>query len=102
MCRFIFRSVLIFRDSNSESNGGIKEALPPDVAKVEGLQSQGAKRAAEIYCKPLATPDMESSGFPALSWRSSAEPEEQKRWPAIGPILTFTIVLFLTKCSDAV
>ena len=38
----------------------------PNVAKVGGIQSQGAKGAAVvIYCNPLATPDLESSGFPA-------------------------------------
>ncbi len=39
--------------------------MNPNVAKVGGLHSQGAKGAAVVgYCKPLATPDMESSGFP--------------------------------------
>jgi hypothetical protein len=37
----------------------------PNVAKAGGLQRQGAKGAAVVvYCKPLATPDMKSSGFP--------------------------------------
>jgi hypothetical protein len=37
----------------------------PNVAKAGGLQSQGDKGAAVVvYCKPLATPDMKSSGFP--------------------------------------
>jgi hypothetical protein len=37
----------------------------PIVAKVGGLQSQDAEGAAVVcYCKPLATPDLESSGFP--------------------------------------
>jgi hypothetical protein len=37
----------------------------PDVAKAGGHQRQGAKGAAVVvYCKPLATPDLESSGFP--------------------------------------
>ena len=37
----------------------------PIVAKVGGLHSQGGKGAAVVgYRKPLATPDMESSGFP--------------------------------------
>jgi hypothetical protein len=40
--------------------------INPNVAKAGGLQSQGAKGAAVVvYCKPLATPDMKSSGFPA-------------------------------------
>jgi len=39
--------------------------LNPSVAKVGGLQSQGAKdEAVIIYCDPLATPDLELSGFP--------------------------------------
>jgi len=38
----------------------------PSAAKARGLQSQGAKGAAVVgYCKSLATPDLESSGFPA-------------------------------------
>ena len=33
--------------------------------KVGGLHSQGAKGAAVVvYCKPLATLDLEPSGFP--------------------------------------
>ena len=37
----------------------------PHVAKAGGLQSQGAKGAVVVgYRKPLATPDLESSGFP--------------------------------------
>jgi hypothetical protein len=40
----------------------------------------------------LATPDLESSGFP----------EGEKRWPEIGPILKFTIGLFLAKRFNAV
>jgi len=36
----------------------------PNVAKVGGLQSQGARgEAVVIYCEPLATPDLEPSGF---------------------------------------
>ncbi len=39
--------------------------IQPNGAKDGGLQSQGGKGAAVvIYCKPLATPDLESSGFP--------------------------------------
>jgi hypothetical protein len=39
--------------------------LNPNVAKAGGLQSQGAKGDAVVgYCKPLATPDLEPSGFP--------------------------------------
>jgi len=42
----------------------IKE-VNPSVAKVGGLQSQGAKgKAVVCYCEPLATPDLKSSGFP--------------------------------------
>jgi hypothetical protein len=38
--------------------------ITPNVAKAGGLQSQGAKGAAVVvYCKPLATPDMKSSGI---------------------------------------
>jgi len=37
----------------------------PNVAKVGGLRSQGARgEAVVIYCEPLATPDPEPSGFP--------------------------------------
>ena len=37
----------------------------PSVAKVGGLQNQGAKGEAVVgYCDPLATPDLEPSGFP--------------------------------------
>jgi hypothetical protein len=36
----------------------------PNSANAGGLQSQGAKgEAVVVYCDPLATPDMESSGF---------------------------------------
>jgi len=38
----------------------------PNVAKAGAIQSQGAKGAAVvIYCNPLATPDLDCSGFPA-------------------------------------
>jgi putative N6-adenine-specific DNA methylase len=38
----------------------------PNVAKAGAIQSQGAKGAAVvIYCNPLATPDLDGSGFPA-------------------------------------
>jgi hypothetical protein len=61
-------------------------SINPNVAKVGGLQSQGAKGAAVVvYCKPLATRDLKSSGFPA----------GEKRWPKIDPILKFTVGLFL-------
>lgn len=36
----------------------------PNVAIVGGLQSQGGKGEVVVcYCEPLATPDLESSGF---------------------------------------
>ena len=39
----------------------------PNVAKAGGLQSRGAEgEAVETYCEPLATKDLDSSGFPAL------------------------------------
>jgi hypothetical protein len=39
--------------------------INPIAAKAGGIQSQGAKGAAvAIYCNPLATPDLDSSGFP--------------------------------------
>jgi len=42
-----------------------KSGFYPIVAKVGGLQSQGAKgEAVVIYCEPIATPDLEFSGFP--------------------------------------
>ena len=38
----------------------------PNVAKAGGLQSRGAEgEAVETYCEPLATKDLDSSGFPA-------------------------------------
>jgi hypothetical protein len=37
----------------------------PNVAKAGGSQSQDAKgEAVALYCDPLATPDLASSGFP--------------------------------------
>jgi hypothetical protein len=43
----------------------VSEKGYPDVAKALGLQSQGAKGEAVIsYREPLATQDLESSGFP--------------------------------------
>ena len=37
----------------------------PNVAKVGGLQSQGARGEAVVaYCDPLVTKDLKSSGFP--------------------------------------
>jgi hypothetical protein len=69
--------------------------ITPNVAKVGGPQSQGVKGAAVVgYCKPLATPLLTPSGFPALSWRSSAEPEGYKRWRKTEPILEWTAGLF--------
>ncbi len=42
--------------------------LHPIVAKVGGLQSQGVDgEAVVIYREPLATPDLESSGFPVAA-----------------------------------
>jgi len=39
----------------------------PSVAKARGSQNQGAKGAAvALYCNPLATLDLVSSGFPAM------------------------------------
>jgi hypothetical protein len=71
------------KEKTSAESGG---ELNPNVAKVGGLQSQGAKGAAVVvYCKPLATRDLKSSGFPA----------GEKRWPKIDPILKFTVGLFL-------
>jgi hypothetical protein len=40
--------------------------IDPNVAKAGAIQSQDAKGAAVvIYCNPLATPDLDGSGFPA-------------------------------------
>jgi hypothetical protein len=37
----------------------------PNVAKAGGSQNQNAKgEAVALYCDPLATPDLASSGFP--------------------------------------
>ena len=60
---------------NKHSNLGMMHSfmcmLSPSVAKVGGLQSQGARgEAVVIYCEPLATPDLESSDFPCLLGRS--------------------------------
>jgi hypothetical protein len=42
------------------------DSINPNVAKAGAIQSQGAKGAAVvIYCNPLATPDLDCSGFPA-------------------------------------
>ncbi|BBO78129.1 hypothetical protein DSCW_55460 [Desulfosarcina widdelii] len=39
--------------------------LDPNVVKAGAIQSQGVKGAAVvIYCNPLATPDLDCSGFP--------------------------------------
>jgi hypothetical protein len=73
------------KEKTSAESGG---ELNPNVAKVGGLQSQGAKGAAVPPwrdCKPLATRDLKSSGFPA----------GEKRWHKIDPILKFTVGLFL-------
>jgi hypothetical protein len=41
------------------------ERINPNVAKAGGSQSQDAKgEAVALYCDPLATPDLASSGFP--------------------------------------
>jgi hypothetical protein len=42
-----------------------KDGVFPNVAKAGGSQSQDAKgEAVALYCDPLATPDLASSGFP--------------------------------------
>jgi hypothetical protein len=42
-----------------------KRKVYPNVAKAGAIQSQGAKGdAVVIYCNPLATPDLDCSGFP--------------------------------------
>jgi hypothetical protein len=57
----------------------------PSVAKVGGLQSQGAEGEAIVgYCDPSATPDLESSGFP----------EGGKRWSKTEPILEYSVGSF--------
>jgi len=42
------------------------QAYPnPNVARIGGLQSQGAEGEAVVdYCDPSTTPDLELSGFP--------------------------------------
>ena len=43
----------------------LPDNLTPYVAKAGGSQSQDAKgEAVTLYCDPLATPDLASSGFP--------------------------------------
>jgi len=43
-----------------------KTKIDPNVAKAGAIQRQGAKGAAVVIdCKPLATPDLDGSGFPA-------------------------------------
>ena len=45
--------------------GHYYQPVYPNVAKVGGLQNQGDKGEAVLgYRDPLATPDLESSGFP--------------------------------------
>ena len=40
--------------------------MNPNVAKVRGLQSQGAEGEAVVaYCNPWTTQDLKFSGFPA-------------------------------------
>ena len=54
--RFILRVVVYFVK---------RKRINPNVAKAGGIQSQGAKgEAVALYCDPLATLDLESSGFP--------------------------------------
>ena len=44
---------------------GSQRTDDPNVAKAGAIQSQGAKGAAVVYyCNPLATPDLDCSGFP--------------------------------------
>ena len=63
----------------------------PNVAKVGGLQIQGAKGEAIVnYCEPFGTPDLKFSGFP----------EGEKRWPKIDPILKCTLCSFLKTCMN--
>ncbi len=63
----------------------LKGIFYPIVAKIGGRKSQGAEGdAVVIYCEPLATRDLESSGFPA----------GEKRWPETDPILKGTRVNF--------
>jgi len=43
----------------------ILNSVNTNVAKAGAIQSQDAKGAAVvIYCNPLATPDLDCSGFP--------------------------------------
>jgi hypothetical protein len=49
---------------NSQENFSISTTIP-NVAKVGGLQSQGAKVEIVVgYIDPLTTQDLKSSGFP--------------------------------------
>ena len=47
------------------NNNHRRMTIYPNVAKAGAIQSQGAKGAAVVfYCNPLATPDLDCSGFP--------------------------------------
>jgi hypothetical protein len=72
--------------------------VTPNVAKVGGLQSQGDKGAAVVDL--LQALGNAGSGVLRLSPMSIKQGE--KRWHRIGPILKFTIGLFLAKRFNAV
>jgi molecular chaperone DnaJ len=59
------RSFETFSPSFDEIFDWLWSNFYPSVAKAGGCQSQGAKgEAVALYCDPLATPDLASSGFP--------------------------------------
>jgi hypothetical protein len=66
---YIFNSVDQFLQSVSLNSQLLSELfifMNPNVAKTGAIQSQGAKGASVVvYCKSLATPDLDGSGFPA-------------------------------------
>jgi hypothetical protein len=62
-CRLLYR--IIPQDLHALGFNARKNIdVNPNLAKAGGLRSQGAKGEAPVcYCEPLATPNLEASGF---------------------------------------
>jgi hypothetical protein len=75
------------------------QSISPNVAKVGGIQSQGAKGAAVVNL--LQALGNAGSGALRLSWRTAtAGPEGPKRWRKTEPILECTTGFFLSQGMD--
>jgi hypothetical protein len=64
----------------------------PNVAKVGGLQSTAPAEGAAvvIYCKPSATPDLESSGFCNIgdySYKNPVKGDEATAFSRVGAMV---------------